>query len=419
VSILLYNIFLLLYTAGVRFVALFNPKARLWMQGRQNWADKLEQQLSARQKRPLIWMHCASLGEFEQGRPVLEQIKAQYPDYQVLISFFSPSGYEARKNYTGADWVVYLPMDSAKNAKRFVTLLQPALVLWIRYEFWYYYLNELQKKKIPVLLVSGLFRPAQPFFRWYGALYRHMLFCFRALFIQQQSSVDLLNSIGLKEVYLTGDTRFDRVSATAANPIHLPDIEAFIKGRKTLVAGSTWLEDEKELDHYCNTRTANCYIIAPHEISEEHLVDLEKLVKNSIRYSRWKNDPQKDHAFQVLIIDNIGLLSRLYAYADLAYIGGGFGDDGLHNTLEAAVFGVPIVIGPNYEDYPEAIELIEQGAAFSIATALELEKTFDELFSNEIERKKAAEAAKRYVKNNTGASKKIMDYIEANRLLTN
>ncbi|MFT4023818.1 MAG: glycosyltransferase N-terminal domain-containing protein [Flavihumibacter sp.] len=410
---------MLLYTAGVRVAAFFNPKAKLWLLGRQHWAKRLGEQLPAGQKRPVLWMHCASLGEFEQGRPVLEEIKTKYPDYQVLISFFSPSGYEACKNYPGADQVVYLPMDSAKNARRFLQLVQPALVLWIRYEFWYYYLHELQKKKIPVVLVSGLFRRSQPFFRWYGALHRHMLYCFNALFLQQQESVDLVKSIGLQAAFLTGDTRFDRVSATAANPICLPEIEAFINGRKTLVAGSTWLEDEEELDHYCNTRTDYCYILAPHEIGEAHLQDLEKLVQNSIRYSAWKNRASTDHSFRVLVIDNIGLLSRLYKYADLAYVGGGFGDDGLHNTLEAAVFGIPVLFGPNYEDFPEAVALIKRGAGFSVETALELEKLADELFANENSRRKAAEAAAAYVNDNKGASKKIIHYLEANRLLTN
>lgn len=364
-------------------------------------------------------MHCASLGEFEQGRPVLEAIKTKYTDYQVLISFFSPSGFEARKDYPGADWVVYLPMDSTRHAKQFVQLLQPALVLWVRYEFWYYYLNELHKQKIPVLLVSGLFRPSQPFFRWYGALHRHMLFCFRALFVQQPSSVALAKSIGLSEVYLTGDTRFDRVSATAASPIDLPEIASFIAGRPTLVAGSTWPEDEEELDHYCNTRTGYCYIIAPHEISEEHLADIEKLIHNSIRYSTWKKEPQPGHAFRVLIIDNIGLLSRLYKYTDLAYIGGGFGGDGLHNILEAAVFGVPVIFGPDYDDFPEAVDLLAAGGAFSVETALVFEKTADELFTDAVRRQQAGEAAAGFVRNHTGATRKIMNYIDENRLLTN
>lgn len=349
----------------------------------------------------------------------MEAIKAKYPDYQVLISFFSPSGFEARKDYEGADWVVYLPMDSARHAKQFVQLLRPALVLWVRYEFWYYYLNELHKQKIPVLLVSGLFRPAQPFFRWYGALHRHMLFCFKALFVQQPSSVALAQSIGLGEVYLTGDTRFDRVSATAATPIDLPEITSFIAGRPTLVAGSTWPEDEEELDHYCNTRTGYCYIIAPHETSEEHLTDIEKLVHDSIRYSAWKKESRPGHSFRVLIIDNIGLLSRLYKYADLAYIGGGFGGDGLHNILEAAVFGVPVIFGPDYDDFPEAVDLLAAGGAFSVDTALAFEKTADELFTDTPRRQQSGVAAASFVRAHTGATKKIMDYIEENRLLTN
>lgn len=417
-SLLLYNIFLLLYSAGVRIVALFNPKARLWIEGRQNWANRLQQQLAARQKRPLLWMHCASLGEFEQGKPVLEALRAKHPDYQVIVTFFSPSGYEVRKNYPGADIVSYLPLDSHRNAKTFLDLVQPSLVLWIRYEFWYHYLIQLQKRKIPVLLVSGLMHPSQPFFRWYGSLHRYMLFSFRALFLQQQQSVDLVQQLGVTAAFFTGDTRFDRVAETAAQHIDLPEINAFIAGRPTLVAGSTWPEDEEELDHYCNSRAEYCFIIAPHEISEAHLQELEGLVQNSIRYSAWKQQPVDGRRFRVLIIDNIGLLSRLYRYAQVAYVGGGFGDDGLHNTLEAAVFGIPVVIGPNYDAYPEAVEMIENGAAFSAGNAIELEKRLDQLFTERDLYQKAALQAGAYVRNHTGATQKIVRYIAENRLLT-
>lgn len=419
-SLLLYNCFLLLYRAGVFIASLFNPKARLWLEGRQNWEERLTSAL-AQHRQPVIWMHCASLGEFEQGRPLLEFIRANYPGYTLLVTFFSPSGYEIRKNYAGADIICYLPADGSKAARRFIDLVQPSLVLWIRYEFWYYYLAHLKTLKVPVLLVSGLFRGTEPFFRWYGKLHRYMLGCFYHLFVQDSASVDRLKQLGVTHVTHSGDTRYDRVSAIARLFEPLPLIEAFIAGRKTIVAGSTWPEDEEELDHFANTHPETCMILAPHEISEAHLREIEALFKNSIRFSEWSRNPARTDTAampNVLIIDNIGMLSRLYYYARLAYIGGGFGEDGLHNILEAAVYGVPVVHGPVYEKHPEAVDLLAAGGSFVVNNALEVEKLFTELLEGGTVYRQSAQIAADFVTERKGATACITGFIQENRLLT-
>jgi 3-deoxy-D-manno-octulosonic-acid transferase len=421
VSLLIYNFFLLLYRVALSVAARFNPKARAWIEGRRNWEINLRAAMGTKNA-PVIWMHCASLGEFEQGRPVLTHIRTQYPGYKILISFFSPSGYEVRKNYNGADYVCYLPLDGAARAKKFIDIVQPDLVLWIRYEFWYHYLGRLHTLNIPVLLISGLFRQKQPFFRWYGKLHRHMLTCFSHLFLQDQNSEKLLHEIGINRVSVSGDTRYDRVSMIAESFSPLPAIEAFIAGKQTIVAGSTWSEDEEELDHFSNTHPNLRLIIAPHEISLEHLQEIEELFQHSIRYSEWEL-----HFFQnqfpeskphVLIIDNIGMLSRLYRYATVAYIGGGFGDDGLHNILEAAVYGIPVVHGPEFENFPEAVALIVAGGSFAVENALELEETLQGLLKGGVHYEEAANAAAEFVKQRRGATSVIIAYMEANRLLT-
>lgn len=420
-SLLLYNIFLLLYRAGAWTVSRFSDKARKWVAGRVNWAENLQTGLAETAGKPLIWMHCASLGEFEQGRPVLESISQKYPGYRVLLTFFSPSGYEIRKNYPGADYICYLPMDGLANARKFIEIAQPALVLWVRYEFWYYFLRELKTRKIPVFLVSGLFRDTQPFFKWYGKLYREILSSFEALFLQNHQSVVLLEGIGIRSARFTGDTRYDRVSATARDAGKIPAIEKFAAGVPLLIAGSTWPEDEEELDHFANSRTNIRVILAPHEISEAHLKETEALFRDTIRYSAWVAAGNMDipNNKRVLLIDNIGMLSTVYQYASVAYVGGGFGDDGLHNILEAAVFGVPVVFGPEYDRFPEAVGMIESGAAFTVSNALELEQCIDELITHPELLKKAGEAAAAFIEKNTGATTAILNYMEAKRLLTN
>ncbi|GAO41216.1 3-deoxy-D-manno-octulosonic acid transferase [Flavihumibacter petaseus] len=420
-SLLLYNIFILLYRVALGIASSFHPKARQWVAGRRNWQEKLAKDLEFRPDAPLIWMHCASLGEFEQGRPLLEHIREKYPHYRILISFFSPSGYEIRKNWEGADIITYLPVDNPGNARRFLDLTKPALVLWVRYEFWYHYLNQLKSRQIPVILVSGLFRESQPFFKWYGNLYRHLLHCFDQLFVQEKDSVTLLNNVGITTVTLSGDTRYDRVSAIAASAPALPPIEAFVQQFPVLIAGSTWPEDEEELDHFCNHRKDLRIIFAPHEISEAHLLEMEKLLKGTIRYGQWLDHLKRGELpadRHVLIIDNIGMLSALYQYASVSYVGGGFGDDGLHNILEPAVWGKPVLFGPVFDRYPEAAGMIGAGGAFSAGNALELEKRLNDLFQDPPMAAAAGEAAKQFIRQHRGATAMIIRYLEENRLLT-
>ena len=364
-------------------------------------------------------MHCASLGEFEQGRPVLEALKAQYPQYQVALSFFSPSGYEIRKNYPQADFVFYLPVDSPKNAKRLLGMLNPQLVLWVKYEYWYYFLTEINKRNIPLLLISGIFRKSQPFFRWYGGLWLKMLACFTRLFVQNQTSVELLESIDVKGYELAGDTRFDRVISVAASSPGIPAIEHWLRGRRALVAGSTWEEDIIELSHFVQKRKDLAFIIAPHEILEENIKKITRVFPQSVLYSRLSQSNPGDGDAHVLIIDNIGMLSVLYRYGEVCFVGGGYSANGVHNVLEAAVYGKPVCFGPEHEKFQETIDLLTCGGAFSPENPLDLEKELSKLFSNKSALDAAGLAAGKYVREKQGATKKILDYIQRNRLLTN
>jgi 3-deoxy-D-manno-octulosonic-acid transferase len=328
---------------------------------------------------------------------------------------------------------MYLPMDSKANARKFINLVQPDLVIWIKYEYWFYYLTELKKKHIPLLLVSGIFRKDQPFFKWYGRLHWYMLESFNHLFVQTPNSKQLLGTIGFSNnVSISGDTRFDRVVQIAEQFKPIDPITHFCGDSAVVVAGSTWPEDEEEMDHYANTHPEIKFIIAPHEINEQHLKDIEKLFKHTVRFSKLPANPEAPRPVprnrqlesnspkpNVLIIDNIGMLSKLYKYATITYVGGGFGDDGVHNVLEAAVYGKPVVFGPVYDKYIEAVELVQQGGAFVINTALELEKTFNDLIEDTSAWQKSCEAARNYVYNKKGATESIMQYIQENRLLTN
>jgi len=442
VHIFFYILFLFLYHAAIRLAANWNPKAKRWIEGRKGLFKRLENELS-QNKAPIVWLHCSSLGEFEQGRPVLEKIRKTYPSHKILLSFFSPSGYEVKKDYPGADYVFYLPADSKKNARRFIQLVNPQLVLWVKYDYWYFFLAELKQKSIPVILISGAFRKDQPFFKWYGRLHRYMLECFLHLFVQTEESAQLLKQAGLgNNITVSGDTRFDRVLKIAADSEPMIEIEKFCGTDNVIVAGSTWAEDEEELDHYANTHPYIKFIIAPHDITKERLKEAEELFVNCIRYSRLILDPEykklpntttsienpgssiqqlaspiQQPNPNVLLIDNIGMLSRLYKYATITYVGGGFGNDGVHNVLEAAVYGKPIIFGPEYEKYIEAIELVEKGAAYSIDSAVEIEKLMNDLLADNDWLKESSEAARNYVYDKKGATEKIMRYIQENRLL--
>jgi 3-deoxy-D-manno-octulosonic-acid transferase len=427
-TLVLYNLFLWIYQLFVRIVSPWNRKAAAWLKGRKGVFQTIRTaEIGGKQR---VWMHCASLGEFEQGRPVVEALRKQYPGIIVIITFFSPSGYEIRKDYSGADHVFYLPMDSSVHAKRFIDLVNPNLVLWIKYDYWYYYLRELRKRKIPALLISPLFRSDQPFFKWYGNIHRLMLDSFHAFFVQNESSRLLLETIGINHsVFVSGDTRFDRVTDIAKAEEPMPVIEAFCNGHTVIVAGSTWEEDEEELDHYANTHSLIRFIIAPHEIEEDHLRDMESLFHRSVRYSvlekQIRNRKEADnsrsellHQANVLIIDNIGMLARLYAYGKICYVGGGFGDDGVHNVLEAAVYGKPVITGPVIEKFIEVMELAEAGGVIIIDNALEAESVFSRLLANEEEYVFHGKAARDYVYARRGATEKIVRYIQENRLLT-
>lgn len=434
----IYNLFLNLYGFAFRIAAIFNNKARLGIEGRRNIFATISSAIEPGHHQ-LIWMHCASLGEFEQGRPVLESLKLQYPQTVIVLTFFSASGYETMKDYKGANHIFYLPFDSRANAKKMLGALNPSIVLWVKYEFWYYYLHQVRQRNIPLLLVSGIFRNSQPFFKWYGGIWRQMLHCFTHFFVQNDLSKNLLAAAGIAEnITVTGDTRFDRVIEIAEKFEPIPFIKAFCGDNKVIVAGSTWEDDETELIHYAKANPQIKFIIAPHEIDIENLKDVKKEFVNAIFYSElvtnatqfttgniqganWQEaiiNRQLTNT-NVLIIDNVGMLSRLYYYADITYVGGGFGADGVHNVLEAAVYGKPVIYGPEFEKFTEAVELLNCGAGITFEGALELEAALNNLWENENLLAEKGRAAKDYVYSNAGASKKIIQFVEEKRLLTN
>jgi 3-deoxy-D-manno-octulosonic-acid transferase len=399
----IYKIGIALFTVITKFASLFNQKAKLFTQGRKNIFEQIAVKI-APNDRP-IWFHFASLGEFEQGRPVLEKIKALDPAQKIVITFFSPSGFEIRKNYTNAEGIFYLPMDTASNAKRFLELVNPRIAIFTKYEFWFHYFNQLHQKQIPLYLISGIFRPSQAFFKWYGGFNRRMLSCITHFFVQNEESANLLNGIGISKVSVNGDTRFDRVFENASSPRRLAVIEAFCKNSPVLIAGSTWPADEKLLNSFSEKYPDWKLIIAPHEVNDQHIADIIKIFPNAVRFSSLTSDPKDNHA-QVLIIDNIGMLSALYQYGKVAYIGGGFGA-GIHNTLEAAAFGLPVIFGPKYAKFQEAKDLIAIGAAQSISNEEELLSAFEDFKLNDT----AAIAAAAYVAKKKGATDMIINLI--------
>lgn len=404
----IYNIGISFYTLLIKFAANFNPKAKLFITGRKNIFHEIAQKINPDDR--AIWFHFASLGEFEQGRPVLEAIKLKQPEQKFIITFFSPSGYEIRKDYELAD-VFYLPLDTADHAEKFLKLVNPRLAIFTKYEFWHHYFKKLKEKQIPLYLISGIFRSNQVFFKWYGKFYRNILENVTHFFVQNNESVSLLKSIGIDNVTLNGDTRFDRVYAHTKNVKKLSLIECFCGNSKVLIAGSTWLPDEKLLVSLVEKNTEWKFIIAPHEINESHLNEIEILFHNkTLRYSVFNNEVDKKKlavSNQILIIDNIGLLSSIYQYANLAYVGGGFGN-GIHNTLEAAAFGLPIIFGPKYDKFQEAKDLIALGAAKSIANSKQLHDAFNSFKFNE----EASAASKKYVNEKKGASDLIVNKLK-------
>jgi 3-deoxy-D-manno-octulosonic-acid transferase len=404
----LYSLVLGLYYLLIFIASPFNSKARQWIRGRAGLFREIKKRVNAEDN--IYWFHASSLGEFEQGRPLIEAIKLRNPSVKILITFFSPSGYEPRKKYKSADYIFYLPMDSKKNASRFIELINPCKAFFIKYEFWYHYLNGLKKKNVPVYLVSANFRPGQVFFRWYGGWFRKILGIFSHIFVQNTVSEKLLKETGLKNVTVSGDTRFDRVAEIARQSVFIELAEEFSKDSTVIICGSTWDKDEDILTEYINTSHWNInYIIAPHEIHPSKIERLiKKLDKPAIRFSSATVKNIND--YRVLIIDNIGMLSSLYRYADIAYIGGGFGA-GIHNILEAATFGLPVVFGPNYGKFREAVDLAAAGGAFPVNNYDGLKRRFGELLENS-QYKKAGKISKEYVLKNQGATRKILDTIK-------
>ncbi len=404
----LYSLGLALYALLLRLVAPFNSKAAAWVAGRRGLLPRIAQALAA-EAAPRLWVHCASLGEFEQGRPLIGGLREQYPGHKIVLTFFSPSGYEVRKNWAGADYVFYLPLDSVANAQAFVAAVQPRLAVFVKYEFWYYYLRELHERGIPAVVVAAIFRPGQVFFKPWGGFFRKILAQLQHIFTQNEESAELLRGIGLTRATVAGDTRFDTVAATAlAAPRPLPLVEAFVAdGAPVLVAGSTWPEDLPALAPLLRKHArAMRFIVAPHEVSEAHLLEVEAAMPGlTVRYSR--ATPATVVEARLLLIDNVGLLSQLYRFGRFAYIGGAFGA-GLHNTLEAAAFGLPVFFGPRYEKFQEAVALVALGCAFPSNSAQELEAAFDRLYYNEDARLKVQDVSLDYVHTHAGATGRIL-----------
>jgi 3-deoxy-D-manno-octulosonic-acid transferase len=451
---IIYDLIIHLYGDAISIAALFNPKARKWVLGRKGIFKELSSQFAVRSSQfavggqqsivnprtstidnrqsaidnqlptancqlpTLIWFHCASLGEFEQGRPVIDAFRKEHPDWKILLTFFSPSGYEIRKNYEGADYIFYLPLDSPWNAKKFIYLVRPALVVFVKYEFWFRYLDVLNKNSIPVYIISAIFRPNQHFFKWYGGWARKQLRKVTRFFVQDDKSKELLQSFGIEQVTVSGDTRFDRVAAVAANAKSFPLVEKFAGNQPVFLAGSTWPADEELIMKLIEMLGDKMkFIIAPHEVGEQRIAAL----KAAVQSSKFKvqscsaevfSTLSEDNALScnILIIDGIGYLSHLYQYATIAYIGGGFGA-GIHNILEAAAFGKPVIFGPNYEKFQEAVDLIDAGGAFTISDLEELNSRTAQLLENFIFNQVAGEICRNFVEKRKGSTGKILSFI--------
>lgn len=413
----IYRFFLSLYIVAIRLYALFNGKAKKWIEGRKNWKQHLSDTLQAGEKR--IWIHCSSAGEFEQARPLIEALKEQYPAYKIVVTFFSPSGFEAVKKNNFIDYVFYLPPDSPGNAERFVAAIDPSLAMFVKYEFWYYYLQQLKKRSAPTLLISGAFRQEQVFFKGYGGIFRDMLRSFTFFFLQDVQSKQLLNTIGFdKNIIVSGDTRYDRVAVIEGNISPIPVVEQFIASSKILIAGSTWPGDEAVLKECFATLPSGWkLVIAPHEVDLEHIRKVQQLFGDeTVLYSDLDAE-NTGYNKRVLVINNIGMLSRLFAYGDIAFIGGGFQKGGIHNILEPAVFGLPVIFGPVYEKFVEAKELASLQYVFPINNAVDGKAILEKLIGDVPYRNSISDSLKKFMKDHTGATTTIMDSIKANKWL--
>lgn len=412
----LYNLITYLVSALLQVVAFFSPKIKLFVNGRKDVFSTLKNQISASDK--CIWFHAASLGEYEQGLPVMEEIRKRFPAHKIVLTFFSPSGYEVRKNTKSADVVIYLPLDTPSNAKRFVEIVNPEMAFFIKYEYWPNYLNELKKRQIPTYLISGIFRKNQLFFKWYGGFYRKALDAFDHFFVQNSSSKELLLELNKTNVTVSGDTRFDRVASILEKDNSLDFISDFKNDTLTIVVGSSWPKDEELLVKFINENKFNIkFIIAPHNIKEEQISELKKSIsKKTILFSEKDEILKQVHNdkisnYDVFIIDTIGILTKIYSYADIAYVGGGFGNPGVHNILEPATFGVPIIIGPNYSHFAEAIALVNMEGCISISNQNELNEAFENLIQNEDIRAEKGHICSTFVQMNKNATQIILDKI--------
>jgi 3-deoxy-D-manno-octulosonic-acid transferase len=416
----LYNLFVLIASFLLKLVALFSPKIKLFVDGRKSVFETLSNKINASDK--TIWFHAASLGEYEQGLPVIEKIKIKFPSHKIVLTFFSPSGFEVRKNNQVADVTVYLPLDSKSNAKKFLEIVHPEMVFFIKYEYWPNYLNELKKFQIKAYLISGIFRKNQAFFKWYGGFYKNALNSFDYFFVQNESSKILLQSIGFKNVKVSGDTRFDRVVSILERDNSIDFIEDFKRDssnigmtKTTIVIGSSWTKDESLIINYINQSQNVKFIIAPHNIKEEQIQKLKNsIAKKVVLFSEKENKNLSN--FEVFIIDIIGILTKIYSYADIAYVGGGFGKPGVHNILEPATFGVPIVIGPNFSHFAEATALVHQKGCVSISNQKELNEAFDNLISNEDVRQEKGHICSTFIDMNKGATNTIISYIDKSKV---
>ncbi|OXB06091.1 3-deoxy-D-manno-octulosonic acid transferase [Flavobacterium pectinovorum] len=405
----LYNLVISIAGFFLKIVALFSPKIKLFIDGRKNVFSILEEKIKATDK--TIWFHSASLGEYEQGLPVIEKIKEKYPLHKIVVTFFSPSGYEVRKNNTVADVTIYLPLDTKKNAKRFLKLVHPEKAFFIKYEFWLNYLKELETSKTPTYLISGIFRDSQMFFKWYGGFYRKALKAFTYFFVQNESSKQKIEAIGFNNVIVSGDTRFDRVNAILERDNSLDYIEKFKNNQTTIVIGSSWPKDEALIAEYINQAPDDVkFIIAPHNIKTEQISNLKsQITKSSVLFSEKNNLDLSNYS--VFIIDTIGLLTKIYSYGTIAYVGGGFGNPGIHNILEPATFGIPIIIGPNFSNFAEAVELVKLKGCTVISNSDELKNSFDQLINDENFLKEKGQICKSYIQDNTGATNSIMKIV--------
>ncbi len=403
----LYNIGILIFTTLAHLIAPFSLKASLWIKGQKKWSEKIRLKINP-EDRP-VWIHCASLGEFEQGRPVIEAIKNKMPGIKIVLTFFSPSGYEIRRNYPGADTICYLPADTPGNAEKFVRLINPQFVIFVKYEFWNNYISVLYRENIPLFLISAIFRPEQHFFKWYGSFFRIMLKKFRRIFLQDQRSFDLLSSISIKNITLAGDTRFDRVVQITGTARDIPQLEQFRGEEKLFLAGSSWKQDEEIIAQYINSYPDRMkWVFAPHEIDGPNIERLEKLFTVSVvRFSEFS---EAASGSRVLIMDNIGMLSSAYKYAHIAAIGGGFGK-GIHNILEPACWGIPVMFGPEHKKFREAVELINENGAMTFNSSSDFSDILDKWLTDQSFYLRSAKSAVDYIKKNTGATNKIMQEI--------